>query len=157
MTTETVLIIGATGNIGVAATKGALSSGRNVLAIVRNSASAEKLTKRVGSSEGITFVEADVGSETGVKSVVDRVKAGELPAFQHVYACGKTPFVYTLLMLCTKFANNRLEVGADYSPTPLSEISNEFFKYNMTVGGHYGFCESSSLDCIILQSWECLF
>lgn len=98
MNTETVLIIGATGNIGVAATKGALSSGRNVLAIVRNSASAEKLIKRVGSSEGITFVEADVGSETGVKSVVDRVKAGELPAFQHVYACGKTPCVNTLLM-----------------------------------------------------------
>jgi NAD(P)-dependent dehydrogenase (short-subunit alcohol dehydrogenase family) len=94
MNTETVLIVGATGNIGVAATQGALSSGRNVLAIVRNSSSADKLTKRIGSSQGITFVEADIASETGVQSVVDRVKKCELPAFQHVYFCGEFPCIF---------------------------------------------------------------
>lgn len=86
--TERVLVIGATGNIGVSAVKGALQSGRQVLAIVRNQASASKLYKHAGTSEGITVVEADVTSDTGVKSVVDQVKAGKLPAFQHVYTCG---------------------------------------------------------------------
>lgn len=85
---ERVLVIGATGNIGVSAVKGALRSGRQVLAIVRNQASADKLYKHVGSSEGIVVVEADVTSDKGVKSVVDQVKAGKLPAFQHVYTCG---------------------------------------------------------------------
>lgn len=85
---ERVLVIGATGNIGISAVKGALNSGREVLAIVRNQASAEKLYKHVGSSEGIQVIEADVTSDTGVKSVVDQVKAGKLPAFQHVYTCG---------------------------------------------------------------------
>lgn len=85
---EHVLVIGATGNIGISAVKGALNSGRQVLAIVRNQASAEKLFKHVGNSEGIQVIEADVTSDTGVKSVVDQVKAGKLPAFQHVYTCG---------------------------------------------------------------------
>lgn len=85
---ETVLVVGATGNIGVAAVKGALQSGRRVLAIVRSQASADKLVKHVGSSDGITFTEANVLSDTGVRGVVDQVRAGKLPAFQHVYACG---------------------------------------------------------------------
>lgn len=85
---EHVLVIGATGNIGISAVKGALNSGRQVLAIVRNQASAEKLFKHVGNSEGIQVIEADVTSDTGIKSVVDQVKAGKLPAFQHVYTCG---------------------------------------------------------------------
>lgn len=88
MVLERVLVIGATGNIGVAAVKGALRSGRQVLAIVRNQASADKLYKHVGSKEGIQVVEASVTSDTGVKSVVDQVKAGKLSAFQHVYTCG---------------------------------------------------------------------
>jgi NAD(P)-dependent dehydrogenase (short-subunit alcohol dehydrogenase family) len=87
--TETVLVVGATGNIGVSAVKGALSAGRNVLAIVRSQNSADKLIKHIGSSDGITFAEADVTKEDGVKSVVDRVRAGELPAFQHVWCSGK--------------------------------------------------------------------
>jgi NAD(P)-dependent dehydrogenase (short-subunit alcohol dehydrogenase family) len=86
---ETVLVVGSTGNIGISAVIGALRSGLKVLAIVRNQASAEKLVKGVGSRDGITFVEADIASDGGVRSVVDRVKAGELPAFQHVYAAGK--------------------------------------------------------------------
>lgn len=85
---ETVLVVGSTGNIGTSAVIGALRSGRKVLAIVRSQASAEKLVKTVGSRDNITFVEADITSGTGVKGVVDRVKAGELPSFQHVYSCG---------------------------------------------------------------------
>lgn len=85
---ETVLIVGSTGHIGVAAARAALRSKLNVLAIVRNQTSAEKLTKFLGSSDGVTFVEADITSDTGVKGVVDQVRAGKLPAFQHVYTCG---------------------------------------------------------------------
>jgi NAD(P)-dependent dehydrogenase (short-subunit alcohol dehydrogenase family) len=88
MVAERVLVVGATGNIGISAVIGALRSGRQVLAIVRNQASADKLYKHVGSKEGIQVVEASVTSDTGVKSVVDQVKAGKLPAFQHVYTCG---------------------------------------------------------------------
>lgn len=73
----------------MAAIHGALRTKRNVLAIVRNQDSAEKLFKHVGSKDGITTVEADVTSETGVQGVVDQVKAGKLPTFQHVYSCGR--------------------------------------------------------------------
>ena len=86
----TVLVNGATGNIGVAAIIGALRSKYKVLAIVRNQSSADKLFKNVGTREGITTVEADITSETGAQSVVDKVKAGKLPAFQHVYSCCKS-------------------------------------------------------------------
>jgi NAD(P)-dependent dehydrogenase (short-subunit alcohol dehydrogenase family) len=92
---ETVLVIGATGNIGVSAVKGALNSGRNVLAIIRSQASADKLIRHIGTAEGITFVEASVTADDGVKSVVDRVRAGELPGFQHVYSCGEC-FAYLI-------------------------------------------------------------
>ncbi|KAK0757993.1 hypothetical protein N5P37_009289 [Trichoderma harzianum] len=108
---EHVLVIGATGNIGVAAVKAALNSGRQVLAIVRNQASAEKLYKHVGSSEGIQVIEADVTSDTGVKSVVDQVKAGKLPAFQHVYTC----------------------VGGEYTNVPLKSITTERLRKNMNM------------------------
>jgi NAD(P)-dependent dehydrogenase (short-subunit alcohol dehydrogenase family) len=86
---ETVFVIGATGNIGVSVVKAALNTKRNVLAVVRNATSAAKLFEHVGTSEGITTVEADVTSENGVQSVVDRVQKGELPPFQHVYATGR--------------------------------------------------------------------
>jgi NAD(P)-dependent dehydrogenase (short-subunit alcohol dehydrogenase family) len=93
---EVVLVVGATGNIGVSATIAALRTGRSVLAIVRNPASAEKLFKNVGSSQGITTVEADIASDKGVQSVIEQVKAGKLPAFQHVFASGEFPkdFLY---------------------------------------------------------------
>ncbi|KAA8650155.1 hypothetical protein EYZ11_013392 [Aspergillus tanneri] len=77
---ETVLVVGATGNIGVSAVTAALRSKRNVLAIVRNKNSADKLVKYTGSSKGITFAEADVLSDSGVKCVVDQVRAGN-PGF----------------------------------------------------------------------------
>lgn len=86
MPVPTILAVGATGNIGVAAILAARKCQYNVLAIVRNQASADKLFQHVGSREGITTVEADVTSENGVQSVVDRVRAGELPAFQHVHS-----------------------------------------------------------------------
>ena len=90
---ETVLVVGATGNIGVSAVTAALRSNRNVLAIVRNQNSADKLTKYIGSSEGITFAEANVLSDSGVKGVVDQVRAGKLPSFQHVYSSGWLPII----------------------------------------------------------------
>nr|POF02484.1 hypothetical protein CFP56_58115 [Quercus suber] len=85
---ETVLVVGSTGNIGAAAVIAGVRSKGHVLAVVRNQESANKLIKNVGTSEGITFVEADVTSDTGIKSVVDQVKAGKLPTFQHVFASG---------------------------------------------------------------------
>jgi short-subunit dehydrogenase len=88
---ETTLIVGATGNIGTAAVKGALNAGLKVLAIVRNSASADKLFQNLGTKEGITIVEADIMSDSGVQSVIDQVKEGKLPAFQHVYSTGQYP------------------------------------------------------------------
>ena len=87
---ETVLVVGATGNVGVSAVLGALRAKHNVLAVVRNQASAEKLFKQIGKQEGVTTVEADVLSPDGVQSVVDQVKAGKLPAFQHVYSTGES-------------------------------------------------------------------
>lgn len=86
---ETVLVVGATGNIGTSAIIGALRSGRKVLAIVRNDSSAAKLFRNLATKEGVTTVQADVTSENGVRSVVEQVKAGRLPAFQHVYCCGE--------------------------------------------------------------------
>lgn len=85
---ETVLVVGASGNIGVSVIIATLRSGRRALAVVRNEDSKAKIIKHVGTGEGITFVEADVLSENGIQGVVDRVKAGELPAFQHVYSTG---------------------------------------------------------------------
>ncbi|KAF2667910.1 NAD(P)-binding protein [Microthyrium microscopicum] len=82
---ETVLVVGSTGNIGTAAVKGALNAGYKVLAIVRNSTSANKLFQNAG-KEGITTVEADIMSDNGIQSVVEQVTAGKLPAFQHVYS-----------------------------------------------------------------------
>jgi NAD(P)-dependent dehydrogenase (short-subunit alcohol dehydrogenase family) len=85
---ETVLVVGASGNIGVSVITAALRSQRNVLAIVRNEASADKILQHVGRKDGITIVKADVTSEDDIQKVVDRVRAGNLPAFQHVYAAG---------------------------------------------------------------------
>jgi len=85
---QTILVVGATGNIGVSAVTAALRSKYKVLAVVRNQASADKLVKFIGSSEGITFVEANVLSDSGIRGVVDQVRAGKLPSFQHVWASG---------------------------------------------------------------------
>ncbi|EXJ83702.1 hypothetical protein A1O1_07326 [Capronia coronata CBS 617.96] len=94
---ERVLVVGATGNIGVSAIIAALRSKREVLALVRNQAATEKLYRHVGTKTGITTVEADATSEEGVQSVVDRVRAGKLPSFQHVYEAGKNETSWNLL------------------------------------------------------------
>jgi len=88
--TETVLVIGATGNIGISAIQGALHSRRNILAIVRNKDSATKISQHIKEgTDRITIVEADIMSDEGVQGVVDQVRAGSLPAFQHVYSAGE--------------------------------------------------------------------
>lgn len=87
---STVLVVGSSGIIGVAGVTAALRSGYKVLAVVRNQESAQKVFKNVGKKEGITIVEADVTSDDGMKQVVDQVKAGKLPPFQHVFATGRS-------------------------------------------------------------------
>ncbi|CAN9407633.1 unnamed protein product [Alternaria sp. RS040] len=77
--TEPVLVVESTGNIGVAAVKVALNSKRNVLAIVRNQASADKLIRHVGSSQGITFAEIDISSDMGAQRVVEKGKTAFFP------------------------------------------------------------------------------
>ncbi|CAI0652946.1 unnamed protein product [Colletotrichum noveboracense] len=67
--TETVLVFGASGNMGIAAIIGAHNAKHNVIAVVRNEASAEKIFKYVGTREGYYDV-----------------REGKLPAFQHVWA-----------------------------------------------------------------------
>ena len=90
---ETVLVVGATGNVGVSVITAALRRKLNVLAVVRNQASAEKMFKQVGTKDGITVVEADITSEDGIQHVVEQVKAGKLSAFQHVYSTGKYKYL----------------------------------------------------------------
>jgi hypothetical protein len=65
-----------------------LRSERNVLAIVRNKAAGEQIFHHVGMKHAITVAEADVTSGGGVLKVVDRVRSGNLPGFQHVYSAG---------------------------------------------------------------------
>jgi short-subunit dehydrogenase len=103
---ETVLIIGATGNIGVAAVMAALRSKRNVLAVVRNQASADKLFQHIGTRDGITTVVADIASDQGVQSIVDQVRDGKLPSFQHVYSAGEH-IIRIVLALLTAFVSRR--------------------------------------------------
>ncbi|KAI8246265.1 hypothetical protein K4K55_010284 [Colletotrichum sp. SAR 10_96] len=83
---ETVLVFGASGNIGVSAVIGALQAKRKVIAVVRNQTSAEKIFDYVGTRDGITIAEADITSEDSVRGIVDQVRAGKLPPFQHVFA-----------------------------------------------------------------------
>ena len=96
---ETVLVVGATGNIGVSAVKAVLRSGRHVLAVVRNQDSAQKLFQHVGTHEGISTVEANILSEHGIQGVVEKVESGHLPAFQHVYSAGGYLFNVRSLVL----------------------------------------------------------
>ncbi|KAH8653864.1 short-chain dehydrogenase/reductase-like protein SDR [Xylariales sp. PMI_506] len=121
---ETVLVVGATGNIGVAAVYAALRSQRSVLAIVRNQASADKLINHIGSREGITIVEADITSEQGLQGVVDQVKAGKLPSFQHVYSAPGGLYVSPPLA----------ELGVDELHTAMNiNFETHFFAYQATV------------------------
>ena len=94
MSTETVLVVGSSGNIGVSTIIAALRSKRNVLAVVRNKAAQDKVLEHVTYADkslptsNITFVEADPAQENAIDGVIDQVKAGKLPDFQHVYSTG---------------------------------------------------------------------
>ena len=79
-------MVGSSGNIGVSAIIAAQRSKRAVIAIVRSEASKQKVLSHIDSPENVTFVEADVTSDDGLQGVVDRVRKGDLPAFQHVFA-----------------------------------------------------------------------
>ncbi|RFU34711.1 hypothetical protein B7463_g1639, partial [Scytalidium lignicola] len=125
---ETVLIIGATGNIGVASVLAVLRSKRNVLAVVRNQASANKLFQHIGSRDGITTVEADVMSDQGVQTVVNQVRAGKLPPFQHVYSAGENPMHSALTLLIM-----RLPAGGAYGATLLQNLSTIDLREFMTI------------------------
>ncbi|KAK3676628.1 hypothetical protein LTR78_003402 [Recurvomyces mirabilis] len=114
---ETILVVGSTGNIGFSAITAALRSKRNVLAVVRSQSSADKLVKYIGSDKGITIAEADVTSDTGVKGVVEKVRAGKLPAFQHVWT----------------------SVGGEYTFDKIENVSTERLRRNMNIGFEAGF------------------
>lgn len=86
---ETVLIVGASGNIGVSVIIATLRTKRQVIALVRNKAAEEKIIQHVGSKVGITFVETDVTKDGNIQQVVDDLKAGRAPSFQHVYITSK--------------------------------------------------------------------
>lgn len=143
---ETVLIIGSTGNIGVAAVTAALRSNRDVLAVVRNQESAGRLVKHITSTgivtpeeaeRRITVAEADVISQTGVKAVVDRVRAGTLPAFHHVWSSGKSCGQRLVVGLST---DSIVVVGGDYVATPLLEITLSQMRHNFNASFEANFC-----------------
>ncbi|KAI9147166.1 hypothetical protein HJFPF1_13198 [Paramyrothecium foliicola] len=146
MTNETVLLVGATGNIGVAMAIAALRSKRQLLALVRNQASAEKLYKYLGTREGVITVEVDIMSEDGIQSVVDRVKAGELPSFQHVFSSGQLwKLLRRLDLLQIAFYSSpelkltdrvcpKLTGGGEYCPKDLATMSLDYFlAYRATI------------------------
>lgn len=142
--TETILVVGSTGNMGFAAVTAALRTKRNVLAVVRNEASADKLIKYIGSDEGITTVIADVLSDTGLKEVVDQVRAGKLPAFQHVWSSGaELLFIASVLQQPQAELTCTFLVGGEYIIEPIEGITTERLRKNMTTGFESNFCEQS--------------
>lgn len=124
---ETVLIIGATGNIGVSTVMAVLRSGRHALAVVRNQDSAQKLFQHLGTKEGITTVEADILSEDGVRGVVQKVESGQLPAFQHVFGAG---MCFPCLGLILANVNS---AGGSYRLTHLQDLSTKELRESMLV------------------------
>ena len=96
-----------TGNIGVSVIIAALRRNMDVLAVIRNKSSADKITRNLNPpgeklpTNNVTMVEADVTSDgdNGVKGIVEKVKKGELPGFQHVYSTGKSePIVWAKVL-----------------------------------------------------------
>ncbi|KAK5999301.1 hypothetical protein QM012_005576 [Aureobasidium pullulans] len=133
MAFETVLVVGSTGNIDISAVIGALGTKRNVLAVVRNQQSAEKLFKHVGTREGITIAEADITSEADMLRLVEEVKAGKLPAFQHVYAAA----------------------GGMMGPTPLYELTTDELRQYMTVNLETNFfAYKATIPYLLEQGYE---
>lgn len=136
---ETVLVVGATGNIGVSTVKAVLRSGRQVLAVVRNQDSAQKLFQHVGTQEGILTVEADILSESGIQGVVEKVESGHLPAFQHVYGAG----VY--LLNAPWFlppVSNAILAGGAYGATRLQDLAISELRKSMLINFESNFRKS---------------
>ncbi|KAI5359671.1 putative NmrA-like domain, NAD(P)-binding domain superfamily [Septoria linicola] len=113
MSKEAVLVLGGSGHIGAAAIFAALNVGHRVLVPVRNRNSAAKLRRNLGAraGEGVEVLEADITTDLGLQSIIERVDAGQLPQFQHVFA----------------------SVGGDYTPLPLVEQTEEYFKAQMQI------------------------
>lgn len=145
----TVLVVGSTGNIGVAAVLAALRSGLKVLAIVRNQASASKLLEQVGTGvqTNITCVEADVTSDSGVRSVVDQVRAGKLPLFQHVFSAGR--FLRRLgSTFLDIFADTEIltaSAGGGYPETSLLDLDTAELRSFMNVNFESNFCTQTGV------------
>lgn len=100
MIREAVLIIGASGNVGISVIIAALHSNLDVLAPVRNDKAKHKILHDLTYDpslpvDRITFAEVDISQDDGVASIVARVEKGDLPAFQHVYSTGRAQRVPT--------------------------------------------------------------
>lgn len=154
-TMGTVLVVGSTGNIGVAAVLAALRSGLKVVAIVRNQASANKLLEYVGAGfqTDITCVEADVTSDSGVRSVVDQVRTGKLPRFQHVFAAGRflRHLESTFMHI---FADNEIltaSAGSGYPETSLLDLDTAEFRSFMNVNFEANFCTQTGVIRPVLE------
>ncbi|KXJ87499.1 hypothetical protein Micbo1qcDRAFT_197818 [Microdochium bolleyi] len=115
MSTEAVLIFGASGNIGVAAVIAALRSGRHAIAVVRSENSADSLrTTAAGlisrdKLDRLTVLVADLSTVQGYKDVVARaIQSGGKGShgFQHVWS----------------------SMGGDYLETPLLELERDFMR-----------------------------
>lgn len=103
MTTEGVLIFGASGNVGLAAVFGALRSGRRAIAVARSQRSADALRATVardsaGSEHGgrLEVLVADLSTVQGYLTVVAEAAASEGAkgggggkGFQHVWSSSK--------------------------------------------------------------------
>ncbi|KAF7940718.1 uncharacterized protein EAE97_006904 [Botrytis byssoidea] len=66
-------------------------------------------------------------SEGGVQTVVDQVRAGKLPSFQHVYSAGEI----TIRLVCPLLILD--EAGGAYGATPLTELSLKELRQIMSV------------------------
>lgn len=112
MTTEGVLIFGASGNVGLAAVFGALRSGRRAIAVVRSQRSADALRATVardsaGSDHGgrLEVLDADLSTVQGYLNVVAQAAASEGAkgaaggdggkGFQHVWSSSKISQCHT--------------------------------------------------------------
>jgi hypothetical protein len=96
------MLIAIAGNIGVSVIISTLRRGMNVLALVRDKKSAkERILNYLDYGESlptdnIIYVETDVVKDgpEGIQGVVEKVKKGDLPEFQHVYSTGiATPYL----------------------------------------------------------------
>lgn len=137
----TVLIVGATGNIGTSAVIAALKLDYHVLAIVRNKESADKLLSRVGTSSGITTIEADILSDQGIHGVVEKVRKGELPAFQHVYSAGKFSDSCNLSVFEVLLIKIGAAAGGLFDNTALLDLKTQDMKRYMQINFEPNLCE----------------